>query len=65
MQRWLIGFFVLFAAFGWMVLSGIVHIAAEMVKLVAYGAFGLAAVLLVAGLLAYGKIKSSMGGDRP
>lgn len=60
MHRWLLGICVMSLAFGWMVLSGIVHIAAEAMKVVAYGAFGLAAILFLLGVLAYNKVKGSL-----
>lgn len=65
MHRWLIGLFVVFMAFGWMVLSGIIHLAVEAAKLVAYGAFGIAILLLGLGLLAYTKVKGALGGGEP
>jgi hypothetical protein len=64
MHRWLIGFFLLFAVMGWMVLSGTIHLAAEAAKLVAYGAFGIAAILLALGLYAFTKVKGMLH-DQP
>jgi cell division protein FtsW (lipid II flippase) len=64
MHRWLIGICALLAVFGWMVLSGIVHLAVEVAKIVAYGAFGIAAILLVIGVITYSKVKGMLS-DQP
>jgi hypothetical protein len=63
MHKWLFGFFVAFTALGYLVISGALHLAEAMVKIVAYGAFGLALLFLLGGFFAFSKVKSSLSGN--
>ena len=62
MEKWFIAAGVAFLALGWLVLSGVFHLAGELIKIGAYGAFGFAVVSFVLGGYLYLRLK---GGSTP